>query len=215
MEALYLSIGANFAGNEYHCMYTWYKAEINPSGTHASLLKWCKDNDVEWPLASAWRAEKARKHAQQDSGASIGSTTTGGLANLTQRLEKVEPKYKYLRRELAVVPAGRDDLRQLKTELEQWKAKTSELQALLCLDDGPDIQASSEIRRRQIAFIVATAQALGYDPLSIPDGGKQEIKAACLALPKLFTEESFSHAWKVAVGGYVRMANHERFARRE
>lgn len=112
-----------------------------------------------------------------------------------------------------MVPAGGDDLRQLKTELEQWKAKTSELQALLCLDDGHDIQASSEIRRRQIAFIVATAQALGYDPLSIPDGGKQEIKAACLALPKLFTEASFGHAWKAA-GAYVRMTNHAHFARR-
>lgn len=180
--------------------------------SHQSIAAWCARRGIPWPLSPTLPQGAA----------------TDTCTDLAQRLAAAEAKAEHLGQELAAALAERDDLwqrsfdesellkatqRQRETELEQWKAKARELQAVLCFDDGPDIQASSESRRRQIGFIVATAQALGYNPLSIPDGGKQEIRAACLTLPKLFTEASFGHAWKAA-SDYVRMANHAHFAKR-
>lgn len=81
-------------------------------------------------------------------------------------------------------------------------------------DDTSEGKEGGTLRARRIAFFVATAKALGYDPMAIPTGGKQSIKNACLSLPSLFTEASFDHAWKAA-GGHVRMADHAHFARRE
>lgn len=80
--------------------------------------------------------------------------------------------------------------------------------------DTSEGKEGGTLRARRIAFLVATAKALGYDPMAIPTGGKQSIKNACLSLPSLFTEASFDHAWKAA-GGHVRMADHAHFARRE
>ncbi|TCW29536.1 hypothetical protein EV669_10910 [Gulbenkiania mobilis] len=150
-------MGANsFVQIEYNDMYNWYKTEINPSASHASLLKWCKDNDVEWPLASAWQKvsqrKNARKDSQLDSGASVESTTTGELANLAQRLAEAELKAERLAQELDVITTERDklrhelqglteelisamrdaeqskaDLQQTKTDLLQGKSRTSAL----------------------------------------------------------------------------------------
>lgn len=68
-------------------------------------------------------------------------------------------------------------------------------------------------RAQQIEAILAAIATLGYDPLSIPDGGKTAIRQACLAQPSLFTDSAFDHAWKEAAKqARVRMANHEKFA---
>ncbi|MEO4029031.1 hypothetical protein ABH313_13410 [Chromobacterium vaccinii] len=118
----------------------------------------------------------------------------------------LESEREFLLKQLEVVQNERDQLQKLITQYSiQELAPTTE--------DHQEIQASSELRITQIRFMIATAKALGYDPLSIPDGGKQAIKNACLALPALFTEASFGHAWKAA-GEYLRMANHESFAKR-
>lgn len=66
-------------------------------------------------------------------------------------------------------------------------------------------------REQQHEVILAVIAALSYDPLNIPDGGKAKIKAACLTRPRLFTSDSFDHAWKAGVGLF-RMANHEKYS---
>lgn len=54
-------------------------------------------------------------------------------------------------------------------------------------------------REKQIQTIEATARALNYDPLDIPEGGRAAIKRHCLEHHLgLFTDSGFGHAWKAA-----------------
>ncbi len=54
-------------------------------------------------------------------------------------------------------------------------------------------------REKQIQTIEATARALEYDPLDIPELGRAAIKAHCLEHHfGFFTESGFNHAWKEA-----------------
>ena len=60
-------------------------------------------------------------------------------------------------------------------------------------------------------------QAIGkedWQPLSIPTGGKAQLKKnLCHNHPKLFTQANFDHAWKAARNrGLVQMAEHDKFA---
>lgn len=71
-------------------------------------------------------------------------------------------------------------------------------------------------RDRQIARIVEEIKAQGWDALQVPYGGKQKIKAACLKVAALFTEDGFKRAWQAAIGqGAVRMEHHENYAPRK
>lgn len=80
----------------------------------------------------------------------------------------------------------------------------------------PDIGLSK--RERQIRAIEASADALGFERMSIPDGGKQQIKARCksgYAKTKLFGngDDPFRDAWQEAVDRRrIRMANHDRYS---
>ena len=75
-------------------------------------------------------------------------------------------------------------------------------------------------RERQIQAIEASAQAAGYDPLNIPDGGKTKLRGQCMeSRPDLFGagETPFNGAWKDAtemVPPRIRMANHNKYAGR-
>jgi hypothetical protein len=52
-------------------------------------------------------------------------------------------------------------------------------------------------REMQYEIILKEIEALGYDKMLIPDGGKSKIKKACLSNHKIFlSENSFTGAWK-------------------
>lgn len=86
-----------------------------------------------------------------------------------------------------------------------WKASKDEHNLLR--------QGTMESRKRLIA---ETAELFLFDRLCIPYMGKQKIKQHLLKKnPKLFTESTFDSAWKTAVEeGTIRMADHEKYARR-
>lgn len=69
-------------------------------------------------------------------------------------------------------------------------------------------------RDRQIEAIVSLCKDLGFDPLSIPDGGRAKIKAAALESdPSLFPDSGFDHAWTEARRrGLVQMTNHDTYS---
>lgn len=121
-----------------------------------------------------------------------------------------------LRQDLAEtnLPANRVIVQSAELQSQQTLDHESSVDGIASAADTSDGKEGGTLRARRIAFLVATATALGYDPMAIPTGGKQIIKNACLSLPSLFTEASFDHAWKAA-GGHVRMADHAHFARRE
>lgn len=70
-------------------------------------------------------------------------------------------------------------------------------------------------RERQIRAIVAAAVEHGFDVLSIPVGGKGEIKRKCMTLhPELFGvgPDPFKEAWQKALDQKrVRTTNHDRY----
>lgn len=71
-------------------------------------------------------------------------------------------------------------------------------------------------RARQIAKIVETIRAQGLDALQLPYGGKQKVKAACLADAGLFTEDGFKRAWQAGIGqGVLRTEHHENYTPRK
>jgi hypothetical protein len=80
---------------------------------------------------------------------------------------------------------------------------------------------ASKLRRRerQISMIEEMADKLGYQRLQVPEHGKQEIHKLCHSQdPHLFSgnEETFKKIWADAVGAYrIRMADHDKYARRE
>ncbi|MBI5790843.1 MAG: hypothetical protein HZA63_05160 [Rhodocyclales bacterium] len=67
---------------------------------------------------------------------------------------------------------------------------------------GAGETASANRTEARIAAIVETAQQLGYDPLSVPYGGKAAIRRECLdklaADPCRFTSDTFKSAWQAA-----------------
>jgi hypothetical protein len=66
-------------------------------------------------------------------------------------------------------------------------------------------------RNKQIAMMLDVAKELGYQPLSIPCGGKAKMKKLCCEIaPRLFTETGFDHAWKEAKG-QIGIENPDRF----
>jgi hypothetical protein len=56
-----------------------------------------------------------------------------------------------------------------------------------------------EEREEQIIVIQEAVYILGYDPLSIPDGGRGEIEKFCFKDKGLFTESGFRQAWDDAL----------------
>lgn len=91
--------------------------------------------------------------------------------------------------------------------------------------DSPTIPAVSQPeptelglskREKQILVIIKEAQALHYDLMSVPDGGKAVLMKKCMASrPDLFGagQDPFKEAWKEAVNqGRLRMANHHRYS---
>lgn len=84
---------------------------------------------------------------------------------------------------------------------------------------GPSSDAGKLAKReRQIRLVEKMADKLGYSRLQIPDGGQTEIHKLCQAQdPHLFTGnyETFRGIWKDALkANRVRMADHEKYARR-
>lgn len=65
---------------------------------------------------------------------------------------------------------------------------------------------------QQIEEIENTSHELGFDLLSIPEGGKKKISGICLENDKLFTINSFEHAWKAAKKeGLIEVENVEQY----
>jgi len=151
------------------------------------------------------------------------------IAQLKQKLSTSEENEQKFKTELAAIISNENKLKQqviieteemearksaIEQERDKWKACAEELIAILKPCDDSEIEAASPIRARQINFIIATAKAMKFDPLAIPDGGKVSIQTTCLTIPSLFTDASFGHAWKAAKD-YIRMANHDIFSKRE
>jgi hypothetical protein len=78
-----------------------------------------------------------------------------------------------------------------------------------------DEEARPERLRRsklQLEVILAVIKSLGFDPLSIPDGGKAKIKLICLTCSSLFTHSGFDHAWKKGLkANLFRMSSHDKY----
>jgi hypothetical protein len=70
-------------------------------------------------------------------------------------------------------------------------------------------------RDRQINLIVKAASELGYNPLEVPNGGKQAIKDKCqINEPSLFSDAAFEHAWSAArKRNAVKMKDHAKYTR--
>lgn len=76
-----------------------------------------------------------------------------------------------------------------------------------------EIEKPNRRQRQQLAILRVIAE-LGYSAMSIPDGGKSEIKSILLKQPQLFTSSGFDHAWSLGVRrGLFRMINHDKFSR--
>lgn len=70
-------------------------------------------------------------------------------------------------------------------------------------------------RSKQIARILDAIRHLQWDAMSIPTGGKGEIKTRCLSDAQLFTDAGFARAWQAAINaGLLRVENHDTYARR-
>jgi len=68
-------------------------------------------------------------------------------------------------------------------------------------------------REQQYEMILVVIDALAYQPLAIPTGGKSKIKGICLKRLKLFTDSSFDHAWKEGANkGLFKLLESEKFA---
>ena len=79
--------------------------------------------------------------------------------------------------------------------------------------ESPLFGENSSRREQQHDVMLAVIAALEFDGLQIPDGGKAKIKKACLTRPRLFTNDSFNHAWKAGIAaGLFRLANHEKYS---
>lgn len=77
----------------------------------------------------------------------------------------------------------------------------------------PNSVGNSGRREQQHEIILAVIAALEFDAQQIPFGGKSKIKSACLTRPRLFTPDSFDHAWKVGLSaGLFKLANHEKYS---
>lgn len=78
----------------------------------------------------------------------------------------------------------------------------------------------SERRESQIKVILKFIKHLKYEPLSIPDGGRSELRKLSMAHSSaeklnLFSKNSFDNAWEHGVDNWIfRMKNHDVFAKR-
>jgi len=68
------------------------------------------------------------------------------------------------------------------------------------------------IKEQRIIKIISILEELGYDPMSVPIGGKAKTKNECLKFTKLFAENTFESAWKCASkNNRLSIANKERY----
>jgi hypothetical protein len=114
-----------------------------------------------------------------------------------------------------------DDIKYLSVTSEAVSAFEQELMGELIKQQSvfgkknSDSDSDSGQRRRdkQIEKICQTAKDLDYlDLLNIPEGGKAAIKAECLKNTRLFSEDSFLKAWKVAnKRGLISMKDKEKY----
>jgi hypothetical protein len=66
-------------------------------------------------------------------------------------------------------------------------------------------------RDKQITEIINIANTFSYEPMSIPEGGKANIRRECLK-NSLFTDSGFTHAWKAAnKQNKISMADKEKY----
>lgn len=73
---------------------------------------------------------------------------------------------------------------------------------------------AKEAKRRdnQIIALCNAAIELGFEPLSIPKGGKKEIRIICMKDTSLFTDSAFDHAWKAAnKNNSIKMQDKEKY----
>ena len=62
-----------------------------------------------------------------------------------------------------------------------------------------DVPINPSRRDQQLQIMLVVITALDFDALQIPDGGKSKIKKVCLTQPRIFTHDSFDHAWKAGL----------------
>jgi hypothetical protein len=82
-------------------------------------------------------------------------------------------------------------------------------------EPSENISDPEAMRRRelQIEIILAIIEALEFEPIKIPDGGKARIKTICLSRPRLFTPSSFDRAWQAGLSqDKFRLANHQKYS---
>jgi hypothetical protein len=81
--------------------------------------------------------------------------------------------------------------------------------------ETPPAQSEAGRRAQQIDGILSTIQALGWNPLQIPYGGKKRLEGLCCENRDLFTVAGFGHAWTAALDqGLVRTSGHDTYAKR-
>ena len=67
-------------------------------------------------------------------------------------------------------------------------------------------------REQQHQVILAVIDALNYQPLEIPTGGKTKIKEICLNRTRVFTDSAFDHAWKTGTSnGLFKLLESNKF----
>ena len=68
-------------------------------------------------------------------------------------------------------------------------------------------------RDQQHQIILAVINALNYEPLEIPTGGKSKIREICLKRVRVFTDSAFEHAWKNGTNnGLFRLLESDKFS---
>jgi hypothetical protein len=98
---------------------------------------------------------------------------------------------------------------------DDWqKYFSAELSAFNQVDNPTQSSLDNPTRReQQHEIILAVIAALEFDAHKIPDGGKSKIKAACMTRPRIFTPDSFDHAWKAGLSsGLFKLANHDKYS---
>lgn len=101
---------------------------------------------------------------------------------------------------------------------EQFLCAAARSDGVSLVSHTPTDESGLSRREKQIQSIVSAAATLGYEVLSIPNGGKGKLMAECKRVaPELFGagKDPFFDAWKKAVKtGRIRTKDHDKFSRR-
>ncbi|WP_138678894.1 hypothetical protein [Candidatus Accumulibacter phosphatis] len=99
------------------------------------------------------------------------------------------------------------------TESTANNTTNKDIENLSTVYDVSAVERTISPTEQRIEVIIEVLSRAGYDPMSIPNGGKRKAMDECLKNNKIFSSESvFEAAWSVAsIDGRLAMVNKEKY----